>query len=325
MKYKKSSCLQTKVESPLNYTGGKFKLLPQLLPHFPDNTDVFVDLFCGGASVGLNAQAGNIVLNDIDSHVMGIIEMFRNMQPHDIVKAVEKTVEIYGLSDSATYGYDKYGCNASQGLASYNRPHFTRLRNDFNALNRRDNEYYIKLFTLIIFSFNNQIRFNAKGEFNLPAGKRDFNTRVRNKALRFAERLKDCKISLSNLDFRNFSLDRLTERSFIYADPPYLVACATYNERNAWNENCERELLAYLDEANHRGIRFALSNIISSNEKENVPLMAWLDSNPHYFVNRLDYNYSNANYHKKNRDKTPIEVLITNCKMKQQFKSLFNN
>lgn len=302
------------VKSPLNYTGGKFKLLPQLLPHFPDNADVLVDLFCGGASVGLNAQAENVILNDIDSHVTGILEMFRNMPPEYIVEAVENTVAEYGLSNSSANGYNHYGCNASQGLASYNRPHFVRLRNDFNALCERNNEYYIKLFTLIIFSFNNQIRFNAKGEFNLPAGKRDFNALARNKTLRFAEKIKGSNISLSNLDFCSFSLDRLPKRSFIYADPPYLVACATYNERNAWNENREYELLAWLDEANSKGIKFALSNIITANGKENHPLAKWLYKNPHYTVNRLDYNYSNANYHKKNREKTSVEVLITNYK-----------
>jgi len=31
------------IQSPLNYTGGKFKLLPQILPLFPQNIDIFVD------------------------------------------------------------------------------------------------------------------------------------------------------------------------------------------------------------------------------------------------------------------------------------------
>ena len=33
------------IQSPLNYTGGKYKLLPQILPHFPQDIDRFVDLF----------------------------------------------------------------------------------------------------------------------------------------------------------------------------------------------------------------------------------------------------------------------------------------
>jgi len=39
-------------KSPINYTGGKFKLLPQILPLFPSNIDIFVDLFAGGFNVG---------------------------------------------------------------------------------------------------------------------------------------------------------------------------------------------------------------------------------------------------------------------------------
>jgi hypothetical protein len=36
------------IKSPLNYTGGKYKLLPQLLEVFPKQVDTFVDLFAGG-------------------------------------------------------------------------------------------------------------------------------------------------------------------------------------------------------------------------------------------------------------------------------------
>ena len=36
------------IKSPLNYTGGKFKLLPQILPLFPNDINTFVDLFGGG-------------------------------------------------------------------------------------------------------------------------------------------------------------------------------------------------------------------------------------------------------------------------------------
>ena len=35
------------IPSALNYTGGKYKLLPQILPFFPKDADKVVDLFCG--------------------------------------------------------------------------------------------------------------------------------------------------------------------------------------------------------------------------------------------------------------------------------------
>lgn len=42
------------VKSPLNYTGGKYKLLPQLLELFPKQVNTFVDLFAGGGNVSVS-------------------------------------------------------------------------------------------------------------------------------------------------------------------------------------------------------------------------------------------------------------------------------
>ncbi len=51
-------------KSPLNYIGGKYKLLSQILPLFPVKIDNFVDLFCGGCNVGINSSANKIHFND---------------------------------------------------------------------------------------------------------------------------------------------------------------------------------------------------------------------------------------------------------------------
>jgi DNA adenine methylase len=52
------------IRSPLNYIGGKSKLLPQLLPLFPKEIDKFIDLFAGGCNVGINVSANKINFND---------------------------------------------------------------------------------------------------------------------------------------------------------------------------------------------------------------------------------------------------------------------
>ncbi len=44
MKFKKDEL----IKSPLNYTGGKYNLLTQLFPLFPDEINTFIDLFGGG-------------------------------------------------------------------------------------------------------------------------------------------------------------------------------------------------------------------------------------------------------------------------------------
>ena len=49
------------VKGPLNYTGGKHKLLSQILPLFPKEINTFVDLFCGGGNVTVNVEAKRII------------------------------------------------------------------------------------------------------------------------------------------------------------------------------------------------------------------------------------------------------------------------
>ena len=65
------------IQSPLNYTGGKYRLLSQILPLFPKNIDLFVDLFCGGCNVGVNAASRRVVYNDLNRELLRLYDTFR--------------------------------------------------------------------------------------------------------------------------------------------------------------------------------------------------------------------------------------------------------
>jgi adenine-specific DNA-methyltransferase len=296
------------IQSPLNYTGGKYKLLPQLLLHFPANIDTFVDLFCGGGNVGINVNADRVIFNDNSLHLIYLYNTFRNLGTDSVLEMVDDVIERYGLSRSTVNGYAFYGCESSAGLGDFNREPFLKLRADFNAKSE-DYGYYIMLYTLIIYAFNNQIRFNGKGEFNLPVGKRDFNDKMKAKLCAFIDRLQVGNYAFSCKDFRGVDTSTLTQNSLIYCDPPYLITCATYNEQDGWSEQSERDLLAFLDELSGRGIRFALSNVLTSKGKTNDILATWA---ARYRVIHLDYKYSNSNYQRKDRNGTEDEVLIVN-------------
>ncbi|MBS7176622.1 MAG: DNA adenine methylase, partial [Clostridiales bacterium] len=56
-------------KSPLNYIGGKYKLLPQLTKFFPKRINTMVDLFAGGCDVCSNIRANRIRANDINHYV----------------------------------------------------------------------------------------------------------------------------------------------------------------------------------------------------------------------------------------------------------------
>lgn len=299
------------VYSPLNYTGGKAKLLPQIKPLFPKNITTMVDLFCGGATVGANTFAMRHFYNDTTTPLVGLLKTLSETEPDKFVKAVERTIKKYGLSNSAKKSYEFYGCNSSDGLGSYNKEGFANLKRDFNALKTNTQKYYVMFFVLIVFAFNNQIRFNSSGEFNLPVGKRDFNKKICEKLIGFMDRLKRQNPVFTTTSFENFDTSVLDADSFVYCDPPYLISTATYNENGGWTETDEKKLLAFLDKINAMGVKFALSNVITHKGKTNEILKQWATTNG-YKIHYLNYDYSNSSYQGKNTDKPTQEVLVVN-------------
>ena len=278
------------IQSPMNYIGGKYKLLKQILPNFPKEINTFIDLFAGGGNVGVNVSAKQIILNDSDNYLYNIYQVFQQKSKTDILSMIEDIISEFSLSESSKYGYEYYSCSSNQGLQNYNKKGFNRLRNVFNSYSPKDDKYYILLYVLIVYSFNNQLRFNNKGAFNLPVGKRDFNSKMKMKLSLFIDRIKSSNINFTNFDFRNFPIEKIDKKSFVYVDPPYLITCATYNEKNGWTEDDEKDLLKYLQNLDEKGIKFALSNVLSSKGRENTLLVNWIKEN-NYKVIHLDYSY----------------------------------
>lgn len=293
------------IQSPLNYTGSKFRLLPQILPLFPKDISVMVDLFCGGASVGVNVRAKEIILNDKQKELVRILELFKSLSFDTLFTQILGLIDEFSLSNSAKFGYGFYKCDSAKGLSSYNKAGFLRLKNTYNA----DKEA-LKLFVLIIYAFNNQIRFNAKGEFNLPCGKRDFNAKMQDKLKGFTNALQNKHISLASLDFRAFDTDILDKQSFVYIDPPYLLGGATYNENGAWSKSDEKDLFEFMQMLDTKNVKFALSNVLFHKQKEHKMLKIWLDKNPKFHTHFLNFSYKNCNYQTKREPSS--EVLITN-------------
>lgn len=276
------------VKSPLNYTGGKYKLLPQLLELFPKQVNTFVDLFAGGGNVSVNVKAEKVVFNDLMWQVPEMLQEFKKIGVEESLRKIDGYISSYDLSKENKEGY----------LA---------LRELYN----KGKSDPLMLYTLICYSFNNQIRFNNKGAYNMPFGKdrSSFNPTLREKFIIFVQRLQSMEIQFSSKDFRELDLDTLGENDFVYCDPPYLITVASYNENGGWGEQEERDLLAKLDTLDKAGVKFGLSNVFESKGKENLILKEWAKG---YKVHYLDHTYSNCSYHKKDKQSKDIEVFITN-------------
>ncbi|WP_236913874.1 Dam family site-specific DNA-(adenine-N6)-methyltransferase [Clostridium sp. Cult2] len=301
------------VKSPLNFTGGKYRLLNQLLPLFPKEINTMVDLFSGGSNVGANVEANKIISIDNQKELISLFNSFLLHRKENIFQTIFHIIDTYNLSNSSKYGYEYYGCNSMDGLGSYNKSRFTKLREDYNGLIGESFYKDMMFYTITIYAFNNQIRFNNEGKCNIPVGKRDFNNNLQRNLSKFIDRIKSIDIEFHVADFIDLDIDKYDEKDlFFYVDPPYLIAKATYNEKNGWNVDNEEKLLRLLDQINSKGIKFALSNIIENNDRRNIILEQWSRK---YKVHYLDYSYRNSNYQKnrsKNKSSKTMEVLVTN-------------
>lgn len=298
-------------KSPLNYVGGKYKLLNQLTKKFPSEVNTFVDYFCGGGNVGVNINAKKVIAVDKEKYLINVLNLFKNYSYTEIIDKLDNIIEKYKLSNTYINGYDYYKCDSSSGLGSYNKQRYLKLRNDYNKMKEENDEKTFKFLVLIIYGFNHQIRFNSSGEFNMPVGKRDFNGSIRKNLLAFCEKLKSKNVEFISEDFKKFKIDNLTSEDFCYFDPPYFLGDASYNENNNWTEKDEKDLLNYINKLNEKNIKFALSNVTQHRGEKNNILIDWAIENK-YNINYLDYNYNNSNYHSKSKLNVTEEVLITN-------------
>lgn len=299
------------ISSPLNYIGGKARILDQLLPHMPENIDIFVDLFCGGCNVGMNVKADYTIYNDTSKPLISLLKALKRMRNDTIISRINQLIDEFGFSRTRDHNFAYYGGGANLGVSVYNREKFIRLRERFNTYPKKDNQYYILLYTLILFGFNNQLRFNDQGEFNLPVGKRDFNTAIEEKLVKFLNALRKQNHEFQTKDFRKFNYNILTNNSLVYCDPPYLITNATYNEKSGWTQRDEEDLLNVLDGLSAQGVKFALSNVLFHEGKRNELLFDWVERND-YIVHELFMDYHYSNYQKKSKKADSREVLITN-------------
>lgn len=307
------------LKSPLNYTGNKYRIIPQISTFFPKKIGTFVDLFCGGATVGINVNADKIIFIDNNKRVISLLKFLSKCDFDTLLKNLLKKINYYNLSCSfkEKYSYFFKTCppkNKNNGLKEFNKEGFSKLKADYNAIkNKNSNCANILLYLLLIYGFNNDLRFNSNGHYNLPCGKTDLNKNNVDKLKKFIEKSHKSNFEFICGDFKDKKIQNIILKSdFLYADPPYLITDAVYNESNKWNIVDEEKLLSFLSTCKKNGLPFILSNMISKNNNNviNLPLSKFLENNSDMVKFPIEYDYKSASYNKKNRYGNEKEVII---------------
>ena len=280
------------IKSPMNYIGGKYKLLPQILPLFPNKISMFYDVFGGGASVSLNVNSEFVYYNDIVPYVSNMFNDLKGKSTEECLKEIEKVIKKYSLSKT-------------------NKEGFLKLREDYNNGDRS----WVNFYMLICYSFNYQFRFNNSQEYNSSFGKNrsEYTITTENKFINFMDKLNSIDISFDCKDFRDIDYSDADENDLVYFDPPYLISCGNYNDGKrgfkGWSEQDDLDLMDLCDKLDEQGTRFAMSNILEHKGLKNEKLIEWSKK---YKVYILDYNYDNCNYQDNNKNNNTVEVLIVN-------------
>lgn len=284
------------IKSPLNYIGGKYKILNQIIPKFPKKINTFVDLFGGGFNVGINVDANTVVYNDVIEQLCDLMSYFSTKNAEEVIQKVEDNISINGLNKE-------------------NVDSFLKLRNKYNHNTYKNkDDKTIDFYTLILYSFNYQIRFNQNMKYNTPFGKNrsSYNPNIKKNLEKFVNKINKINVKVSKEKFVDFDFSNLSNNDFVYCDPPYLITTGSYNDGDRgikdWTTDDEKKLLNILDDLNSRGVKFALSNVLIANGKKNETLTKWSKK---YNVYIIENTFNNSNYRRKYKNDV-IEVLITN-------------
>ena len=89
----------------------------------------------------------------------------------------------------------------------------------------------------------------------------------------------DNNVFLFNNDFRSLKINNLTDKDFVYLDPPYLNTTATYNENDGWTMKDENDLYGLCENLNNKNIKFGLSNVFVNKGVENTKIIEWCNKN----------------------------------------------
>ena len=216
---------------PIKCQGKKTKLVPWILKSIHDwdeQKGTWIEPFFGSGVVGINVHPKKANVSDNNEHIVRLYKDIQNglVNPDNVDIHLRVLGEHLEKSHGETY-YDV--------RSRFNQNHESL---DFLFLNRS--------------CFNGVMRFNNKGEFNVPFCKnpqrfsKSYITKICNQVRAVWEVFQESDWSISHRDWRD-ALDIAETGDMVYMDPPYLGLNTRYHsDWEAWQEEDLQETMANL-------------------------------------------------------------------------------
>jgi DNA adenine methylase len=269
---------------PIKCQGIKSKLVTWIAETLQwDGKGIWIEPFMGSGVVGFNLRPRRAVFSDTNPH---LVSFYQGINEGTINPIVVRTFLESEGGELAKHGADYY-YEVRQRFNTQKSPL------DFLFLNRA--------------CFNGLIRFNRKGEFNVPFGHKPerfskaYTTKIVNQVDWVAKCTNLNDWTFLHQDFR-IALSQAAGVDLIYCDPPYAGRHTDYF--NTWNKANEKSLYQGLKATE---AQFILSTWHSNEHRENTAISTlWSEFN---VITREHFYHVGAN--ESNR-KPMLEALVTN-------------
>lgn len=222
----------------VKYRGGKSKEIPHLEKHIPNFDGRYIEPFFGGGAMFFYLEPKRAIINDINSKLMafykGVKSDFDTLQ-----KELAEIEKIYRINRKK---FEELKAQTpTERVNDNNEALYYQIRDMFNDLTDKKYSDALLYFFINKTAYSGMIRYNSKGEFNVPYGRyANLNTSLVTKA--HSRLLANTEIY--NCDYKNI-FEMTEEDDFMFLDPPYDCIFSDYGNaehKDGFNEKNHTEL-----------------------------------------------------------------------------------
>jgi len=205
----------------VKYRGGKSKEIPHLIKYIPHYSGRYIEPFFGGGALFFHLEPKRAIINDINSKLMtfylGVKDNF------ELLKTELSEIEKLYVTNRKKFEELK-SKTPYERVEDENEPLYYQIRDMFNDLTEKKYSEALLYFFINKTTYSGMIRYNSKGEFNVPYGRyANLNTTLVTKAHN--------KL-LANTEIYNFDYSEIfrmaIENDFMFLDPPYDCVFSDY-------------------------------------------------------------------------------------------------
>lgn len=234
----------------VKYRGGKSKEISYIEKHIPDFNGRYIEPFFGGGALFFHLEPKKAIINDINSKLMNFYKGVKS-DFESLSKELSEIEKIYKINRQK---FEELKAKTpNERVADDNETLYYQIRDMFNDLAEKKYSDALLYFFINKTAYSGMIRYNSKGEFNVPYGRyKNLNTSLVTK--KHSQLLANAEIY--NLNYKNI-FEMAEEDDFMFLDPPYDCVFSDYGNveyKDGFNEKNHTELANAYKELNCKAL-----------------------------------------------------------------------